>query len=1016
MPISEVTREDKTMWSVETDFYRLLVLPEQARILEIESRATNRQSLAWWPANLNSPWHVGGLGPLDDAAGLAWKPVDVPQPTESRELLAFSAEGPSRLTWGLRYVIAGPQIGAELSCVWAGTDDEDATPPLACLRLGVEMLPGSGGAMPREGTSFIHGRHKLLLFHHELYSDNLAVGDQSVALETWFEPFMRLHRGPLPLDWCALIDTALREGLAVVPANGLAEVGTDVHGLSCHFAVAAERLIGERDRVGLSLAALHDLFHLDWVTRDHAFYLDTERAAIWPGAHEIPLRVVNLRSQPFHGRVEVELHGVEDLGSGRDADHEASARVDMSARLTWDSVTMAPGATWSGRLRVPAPLRRELTIAPREEAWGSFYARGTVQACDDQGTPIGEEERFDIIRAISAEPGQACRELRGMAKAAADKLPREARSKAALIQAVPLRLEREQDRDTRLFAQRHQELRAELEAVIASDPTPNRRFYSEADLAQMKELGKQLDLTRLQDDVRQRLSSGPPWTMPIHREYATGSVHGAAEAALHGALLYVLTGDPDFAELAARRLAWFADFSNRFGTVQYETIHNSILATPLILATDLLSSLDRLPHEIEVRCWAYFTDIVEKIVRQQIGGTPLSNWKAMEYMAPALLAALHPYLPAAREWLKGASATFDRLLGQGCFPDGAFWEMSLTYHLVTMWALHWLGEALLRAAPQEGGRDVFTTHVAGKSLADMAKWAARLSVAPGRGPRFHDSDSKLWTSAMMNVAKRCGERDAVALTRAAGWQPTLEDLLVPLEPPAAGEARLTSFAGEPSGKLVIRSGDAVLALNFGPHTGWHCHYNRLTFELHAAGVCLVPDSGTYHYEEALQFSWFKATQSHNTVTLGDRNQLETGGELLYFEETEGETRAVVAAPTYPGIRHERRVSALGTRFVIHDLLTAAPGSEPEGLEYVWRLNSFEDFEIEGHSATTQRGEVALTVEWDEGPEATKVGVPLMPDDLSDAPSGEPVEGWQLHLTQPGGATVEFHVTLTAQRR
>ena len=1008
MTITEIVVEGRPMWSVETDFFRLLVLPEQARILEIVSKATDRHFLAWWPANLDTPARVGGLGPLADAAPLTWRPVTPKPPGATDELLAFTAEGPSRLGWGVRYAIMGPQIGAELTCAWAGTEDEEATPPVARLRLGAEVLPGSGGAMPRAGTSFIHGRHKLLLFHHELYSDNMAVGEQPVAVETWCEPFQRFRYGPMPLDWIAAIDTTLREGFCVLPVNGLAEVGTHVQGLSCHMAVGDARLIGDQDRVLLGLAAIHDVFHVDWAARDRIFHLDTDRAVIWPGAHEIPLRILNLRSQPFHGRVELELHGTEDLGSGRDADHEASAQLDMTARLVWDPADIGPGETWSGRVRVPTPLRQELTIAPREEAWGSFYARGTVQALDASGTALGEEERFDIIRAISAEPGRACRELRALARSAADKLPPEARSKGALLQGLALRLERDQDHDARLFNERHREIRAQIDAVIASGPTPSRRFYSEADLRWMQEWAPRLDVAEVGAQVRERLAADPPWQMPVHREYGTGGVHEAAEAALHGALLHELTHDPEFAELAARRLAWFANFWNRFGTVRYETIHNSIVATPLILAADLLAAANRLPAETEARCLAYFTDIVEKIVRHQVQGTPLSNWKAMEFMAPALLGALHPYLPGAREWLHEAGATFDRLLGQGCFADGGFWEMSVGYHLTTMWALHWIGEALLRAAPDEGGRGVFATRTAGRRLSDMAQWAARLAVAPGLGPRFHDSARDLRTSVLMNVAKRCADAEAAGLVLAVGWQPTLEDLLVPLDPPTEEPVELRSFATEPSGKLVIRSGDVVFALNFGPHTGWHCHFNRLSFELFAGGVCLVPDSGTYQYEEALHFSWFKASVSHNTVTLGERNQLETGGELLAFEETGGEVRAAAAATTYPGIRHERRLTARADALSIHDLLTTAAGSEPQDESYVWRLNSFEEFAIEGNHATTEREGNRLRIEWEEEVEATAEQVPLMPD----GPGDEPVEGWQLRLTQPAAASVAFAVTLS----
>jgi len=194
-------------------------------------------------------------------------------------------------------------------------------------------------------------------------------------------------------------------------------------------------------------------------------------------------------------------------------------------------------------------------------------------------------------------------------------------------------------------------------------------------------------------------------------------------------------------------------------------------------------------------------------------------------------------------------------------------------------------------------------------------------------------------------------------------------------------------------------------MDFGPHTGWHCHYCRMSIELHARGIPVVPDAGMYRYEEALHNDWFKATPSHNTVTLGDRNQMERGGELVHFDAAEQTVTA--RAETYPGVLHQRSVAREGEGFRVRDELRGAAEATP----LVWRLNSFVRYDVEGRRAMAQHGGVALVVEWDGEPEVEVVPVPLMPQEPT--PQGEPVTGWQLRLTQPADPDcTSFDVRLT----
>ena len=88
-----------------------------------------------------------------------------------------------------------------------------------------------------------------------------------------------------------------------------------------------------------------------------------------------------------------------------------------------------------------------------------------------------------------------------------------------------------------------------------------------------------------------------------------------------------------------------------------------------------------------------------------------------------------------------------------------------------------------------------------------------------------------------------------------------------------------------AGFAILRagtSGPLYLAFDFGPHAGWHGHYDKLGYVTAGLGGMLGTDPGAHGYMLPLHDAWDRTTVAHNTVVVDEINQSEVAGELRRF--------------------------------------------------------------------------------------------------------------------------------------
>lgn len=399
----------------------------------------------------------------------------------------------------------------------------------------------------------------------------------------------------------------------------------------------------------------------------------------------------------------------------------------------------------------------------------------------------------------------------------------------------------------------------------------------------------------------------PPMThrCPVDNEEFTGwpydqviyarQHNDLASAAKDAGLAYALTGGESYAETARQILLDYA--------VRYESypIHNTHGDVSTSGARVLAQTLDESGWLIKM-AWAYdligTSGVLSSADRSQIeqgllracaavirrNDAGLSNWQAWHNAAIAAAgrAIGDPRLVAHA--LSGPSG-FERHMAESVLDDGFWYEGSWGYHFYTLTPMTYLAEMGAR-----GGFDLFSN----PRLRSM--YTAPVLFAPANLvlPAFNDSgtvDLRGSAGWRLDAAYAAYADDRLALPL-LGESRDEESLFwgaesLPSDVPAVTE----SLVFDASGYAVARGGSGgdpwYLALDYGPHGGWHGHYDKLGFVFFARGRMLGIDPGSHSYALPLHDSWDRSTIAHNTVTVDQAFQLEATGALERFLATPG---------------------------------------------------------------------------------------------------------------------------------
>ena len=275
-------------------------------------------------------------------------------------------------------------------------------------------------------------------------------------------------------------------------------------------------------------------------------------------------------------------------------------------------------------------------------------------------------------------------------------------------------------------------------------------------------------------------------------------------------------------------------------------------------------------------------DIVYR--RDDVGRHVLGNHQCWHFSAYALAALVTGDAARVRESIDGLCG-WKYQLGAGILSDGCWYEGAWGYQFYTMRSLLPYFTALrnLGYAPPVAFKRLFDSPF-GQLTPDWELPAvndtARVKFAPGAEAGLYECAWAWWGDPRHGWW--AAQRPRRTMEYALWGRPVPASAA--FEPPvsrdfgATGLAVLRSRSPAAKGPLP----DNMVAMDYGPHGGWHGHHDKLSLMLWGRGRLWAEDPGCISYGNPRHWGWYRATLAHNTLARGGVNQLFAQGRRIGF--------------------------------------------------------------------------------------------------------------------------------------
>jgi hypothetical protein len=451
-----------------------------------------------------------------------------------------------------------------------------------------------------------------------------------------------------------------------------------------------------------------------------------------------------------------------------------------------------------------------------------------------------------------------------------------------------------------------------------------------------------------------RVYSGAPYDNVLYARVHSGNLRGARDCAR----VWQLTADEKWARRAAEVLLGYAE---RYLDYPYHNAHHlppthryarrsGARICPQTLGEASLTACYVAPAYDLIGGWrglrpADHRAIREKLVRPMLENIDMNraenNWQSWHNAAMFSGGAV---LREAR-WMDRALHSkkygFYRQMRDMVTDEGMWFENSWGYHYYTLSAMFEIAEAARRA-----GLSLWRE----KPLRRMCEAPIRYRLPGGDLPRNGDSTAQRvdFSGGLRRIYEAAwsayrSEEIAALLPGAPDWSSVMHGRPTGGKRPAVKKSPGSAlFPGAGHALLRRPRTDSAALLNFGTYTGFHSHFDMLSFIYYGRGELLGIDPGradSQAYCLPIHPDWYKNTLSHNAVVVDGRcQQTKVGarGELLLCEDApEYSAAAARGDVAYRGVRHARLLVLFDDYLLVVDALEAR---RPRSFDWFYHNN------------------------------------------------------------------------------
>jgi hypothetical protein len=341
-----------------------------------------------------------------------------------------------------------------------------------------------------------------------------------------------------------------------------------------------------------------------------------------------------------------------------------------------------------------------------------------------------------------------------------------------------------------------------------------------------------------------------------------------------------------------------------------------------------------------------------------------NNHALTETLTLYLVGVLYPFFPESARWKQDGKRWFEKEIAYQIYQDGTFLQFSMNYHRVVIQLLTW-GIQLAHLNDERWSEVLYER--ASKSLHFLRVCQ---DDATGWLPNYGNNDGALFFPlSESHFRDYRPQLDALedALTTPIPWS---------MSPQATGGP--TKAAYMPDGTYAFDQGGYYVLRDQGTLTFIRCgHYkdrpfqaDNLHLDIWVDGKNILRDAGSYLYNTDERWTrYFAGTASHNTVMVGDYDQMRKGPRFIWYDWIR-ESRAgwyhrdpYMFEGEFTGfhqsgqsVTHRRRVTKRGGElsWMIEDWLHNAPAGVPmqqmwhpgEGFFEKYTLKAFDEKNIE----------------------------------------------------------------------
>ncbi len=331
-----------------------------------------------------------------------------------------------------------------------------------------------------------------------------------------------------------------------------------------------------------------------------------------------------------------------------------------------------------------------------------------------------------------------------------------------------------------------------------------------------------------------------------------------------------------------------------------------------------------------------------------------NNHALTETLTLYLVGLLYPIFPESTRWKEQGKRWFEEEVAYQIYEDGTFLQFSMNYHRVVIQLLSWG----LRLAGLNG--DKWSPLVYERAKNSLHFLRVCQDRTTGWLPNYGNNDGALFfpltechfrdfRPQLQALARILEEK---SLYPPGPWDEEFGWLGVPSpNEPSTPPIPDGMYSFEKSGYYVLRDSDTLTFLRCGKYKDRPFQSDNLHLDIWVDGENILRDAGSYLYNTDERWTrYFAGTASHNTVMLGEFDQMRKGPRFIWYDWIqESEARWVVDEEglfvfegQFTGFRqrgralvHRRRLSKTKGElaWTIEDWLENAPPDVP--MHQIW---------------------------------------------------------------------------------